>query len=151
MVSTIERAKTKYLKDFLKGAHMGVETFDNYLSKVSSSDLSSELISVQSVYKKHVDILTTKLSEYGAEAPKNAGVFGEIVEFYERFKDKNLHDDKIIAQKALESSEAGYKYGRKYILKVDESDENYRLLKSIVRDNESSYNRLKDFVENKFI
>lgn len=151
MISTIERTRIKDLKDFLKGAHMGVETFDHYLSKVSSSNLTNELISIQNVYKKHVNILTARLESYGITPPKKAGVFGEFVELYERIKDKNLHDDDTIAKKALEASEMGYKYGRKYILKIDESDENYSILKSIVRDNENCYNRLKEYVEAKFI
>lgn len=143
----MDRNKTlQEMNKFLKGIHMGISTFKDYLEKSESRELQRELTNIINSFKKHEDIIKKRIEELGGNASESIGIIGSMGQIFEKIKLITADKDQEILEHAIKSMKMGIKNGNKFIEDNKSLDENLmKDVKNVVEDYCTHLKNLQQF------
>ncbi|SFU80065.1 protein of unknown function [Clostridium sp. DSM 8431] len=125
----MDRKKTlQEMNKFLKGIHMGISTFKDYLEKSESRELRRELTSIIDSLKKHEKVITKRIKELGGNASESIGIIGSMGQIFEKIKLITADKDQEILCHTIKYMEIEVKNGNKFI------QDNQGLEESLMKD-----------------
>lgn len=140
----------KELNKFLKGIHMGEETFKDYLKKAQDNELIVVLTEIIQSFERHDEAMTNRISELGGKPIDNVGFFGEMAEAWEEIKLMVMDSDAEVCNAAIKAIDMGLKNGNKFIDEHKDIDPKILSdMKAIVDDYDSSLMKVKK-IKDKF-
>lgn len=129
----------KELNDFLRGIHMGYDTFKIYEDKAQDKYLKDELSKVLSTFTSQKAKIISYIDEFNGDAKDSLGIGGEVASMFEKLKDIFMNNDEEILNNALKAMDMGIKSSEKVIFSLD----NISTDKSIVNTIDNMVNEYK--------
>lgn len=101
----------KELNKFLRGIHMGADTFRVYQDKAKNQDLKNELTKSMEVFRKQDEKVSSYIKKIGGEPTTSLGVTGGMSSMFEKLKDMFIDDDKELIEHAISAIDMGIEGG----------------------------------------
>ena len=106
-----QKALIEEMNKFLKGTHMGAQTFRDYIKKSKDEGLKNELIKIIEAFKKHEECATRHIEKLGGEPADTTGLAGELSNFFNKLKNITINEDKEVLEHAIKAMDMGIKQG----------------------------------------
>lgn len=136
----------KELNKFLKGIHMGADTFRVYQDKAKNQDVKNELTRSIFIFREQEEKVTSYIKKLGGEATDSLGVGGEIASMFEKLKDMFINNDKEVLEHAINAIDMGIEGGNNLLnsYKDEHLDKSiFQSLNEMVSEYKSINNRLE--------
>ena len=101
----------KELNKFLRGIHMGADSFRVYQDKAKSQEIKSELTKIMTIFRDQDEKVSSYIKKLGGEPSNSLGVSGEIASMFEKLKDIFIDNDKELIKHAINAIDMGIKGG----------------------------------------
>lgn len=134
----------KKMNKFLKGTHMGADTFKDYLELTEDEKLREVLVDIIESFKRHEEAITHRIEQLGGNAADTIGIqsiFGEIME---KFQVMMTDNDKEVLERTIKALEMGIKQGNTFLGQNKELPNN--IIKEIENMVEEYYNKLNKLI-----
>lgn len=105
----------KEMNKFLKGIHMGGDTFKDYLRKAKNPEVKNELVKIIESFKRHEEAVTNRIEKLGGNAADTLGIMGAMADFFEKIKLIPVNTDLEVCENATAAIEMGITQGEKFI------------------------------------
>lgn len=136
----------KELNKFLRGIHMGADSFRVYQDKAKSQDIKNELTKIMLIFREQDEKVSSYIKKLGGEPSNSLGVAGEMASMFEKLKDIFIDNDKEVIYHAINAIDMGIKGGSNLInsYKDDKLDKGiFQHLNEMVSEYKSINNRLE--------
>lgn len=110
-----KQGQIEEMNKFLKGIHMGGNTFKDYLDKAKDVELKNNLVKIIESFKRHEEAITNRIEQLGGNPADNLGVMGAMASFFEKVKLISVNNDFDVCQHAVEAIKMGIQQGNKFI------------------------------------
>lgn len=101
----------KELNKFLRGIHMGANTFRVYQDKAKNQDLKNELVKSMEVFRKQDEKVSSYIKKLGGEPTNSLGVAGGMASMFEKLKDMFIDDEKKLIEHTINAIDMGIEGG----------------------------------------
>ncbi|EQK47908.1 MULTISPECIES: DUF2383 domain-containing protein [Paraclostridium] len=101
----------KELNKFLRGVHMGADTFRVYQDKAENKELKSELTKSMVIFREQDEKVSSYIKELGGEPTTSLGVAGEMASMFEKLKDMFIDNDKELIKHTINAIDMGIEGG----------------------------------------
>ena len=136
----------KELNKFLRGIHMGADSFRVYQDKAKSKDIKNELTKIMFIFREQDEKVSSYIKKLGGEPSNSLGVAGEMASMFEKLKDIFIDNDKEVIDHAINAIDMGIKGGSNLInsYKDEKLDKGiFQHLNEMVSEYKSINNRLE--------
>lgn len=136
----------KELNKFLRGIHMGADSFRVYQDKAKSQDIKNELTKIMLIFREQDEKVSSYIKKLGGEPSNSLGVAGEMASMFEKLKDIFIDNDKEVIDYAINAIDMGIKGGSNLInsYKDEKLDKGiFQHLNEMVSEYKSINNRLE--------
>lgn len=106
-----QKALIDEMNKFLKGTHMGAQTFRDYIKKSKEDSIKKELTTIMEAFKKHEECATRHIEKLGGEPADTTGLAGELSGFFNKLKNITVNEDKEVLEHAIKAMDMGIKQG----------------------------------------
>ena len=135
----------KELKKFLKGIHMGANTFRVYQEKAKNKNLKDEITHSIDIFRNQDEKISSIIKQLGGKPPTSLSLSEEMASIMEKIKDIFIDDDKEVLNRTIRAIDMGIEGGSNLI----NSYKNEDLDKSILQDLTHMVSQYMD-IKNKF-
>ena len=101
----------KELNKFLRGIHMGADTFRVYQDKAKNEELKNELRRIMFIFREQDEKVSSYIKKLGGEPTNSLGVTGEMASVFEKLKDMFIDSDKEVIEHAISAIDMGIEGG----------------------------------------
>jgi hypothetical protein len=101
----------KELNKFLRGIHMGADSFRVYQDKAKSQEIKNELKRIMFIFREQDEKVSSYIKKLGGEPTTSLGVNGEIASMFEKLKDMFIDNDKEVIKHAINAIDMGIEGG----------------------------------------
>ena len=106
-----QKALIEEMNKFLKGTHMGAQTFRDYIKKSKDEGLKDELVKIIEAFKKHEECATSHIKKLGGEPADTTGLAGELTGFLNKIKNITVNEDIEVLDHAIKAMHMGIQQG----------------------------------------
>ena len=101
----------KELNRFLRGIHMGANTFRAYKEKDKSKELKDEIIESIDIIRKQDEKVSSYIKQLGGEPENSIGLAGEMASMFEKLKNMFIENDKTLIKHTISAIDMGIEGG----------------------------------------
>lgn len=106
-----QKALIEEMNKFLKGTHMGAQTFRDYIKKSKEDSIKKELTTIMEAFKKHEECATRHIQKLGGEPADTTGLVGELSGLFNKLKNITVNEDREVLEHAIKAMDMGIKQG----------------------------------------
>ncbi|CAH0121235.1 MULTISPECIES: DUF2383 domain-containing protein [unclassified Paenibacillus] len=118
------------LNEFLKGNHMAIHAYEEYIQRVKDGDAKKLFQRIQQEHKRHAILLAERIQNLGGVPVDGVGLKGAAIELMKKLQ--GASDDTFsILQDAAKGEEVGIKIGKE-VVKGDLDPESLAMVKRIL-------------------
>ncbi|MGL5757002.1 MAG: DUF2383 domain-containing protein [Paraclostridium sp.] len=103
------------LNKFLRGIHMGADTFRVYQDKAKSQEVKNELSRIMFIFREQDEKVSSYIKKLGGEPADSLGIAGEMASMFEKLKDMFIDSDKEVLEHAISAVDMGIEGGNNMI------------------------------------
>ncbi|MEG0181325.1 MAG: DUF2383 domain-containing protein [Peptostreptococcaceae bacterium] len=103
------------LNKFLRGIHMGADTFRVYQDKAKSQEVKNELSRIMFIFREQDEKVSSYIKKLGGEPADSLGITGGMASMFEKLKDMFIDSDKEVLEHAISAVDMGIEGGNNMI------------------------------------
>lgn len=135
----------KELNKFLRGIHMGADSFRVYQEKAKKQEVKNELRNIMFIFREQDEKVSSYIKKLGGEPSTSLGVAGGMASMVEKLKDMFIDSDKEVIEHAMSAVDMGIEGGSNLLESFKEKSLDksiYQKLHELVSEYHSINNRL---------
>lgn len=101
----------KELNNFLKGIHMGANTFRVYQDKAKNEELKKEITNSIKIFREQDEKVSLYINQLGGNPPTSLSFTEEMASIIEKVKDVFIDDDKEVISRTIRAIDMGIEGG----------------------------------------
>lgn len=101
----------KELNKFLRGIHMGADSFRAYQEKAKKQEVKNELRNIMFIFREQDEKVSSYIKKLGGEPSNSLGVAGDMASMFEKLKDMFIDNDKEVLEHAMSAIDMGIEGG----------------------------------------
>lgn len=144
--------KNRYddLNKFLESIHMGSKIVRLYKEKCEEKEVSSLLNEIIETFKKHEANVIQRINKHKVNPCEDLSMGKELLVWMEKFK--NLTDDFNVGIELLKAINMGTSKGLEFLYEHDDYDkETTKVLKDVIKDYSYLYDKVTNYITDKYI
>lgn len=138
------------LNTYLKGIHMGIDSYKHLIKKTENTSLKCTLNEVLQNYKNHDTEISNRIIDLNEIPTEGVGIGGKLAETFNNIKNITVTTDSEILETAYDGCKTGVIMGQKFIEEnskiLDETSLN--IIKNTLHQDEQSLQKLDQFKVN---
>lgn len=138
----------KELNKFLRGIHMGADSFRVYQDKAKNQDIKNELRNIMFIFREQDEKVSSYIKKLGGEPSNSLGVVGDMASMFEKLKDMFIDNDKEVLEHAMSAIDMGIKGGNNLLESYQDKHLDkaiFQKLNELVSEYKSINNKLEKF------
>jgi bacterioferritin len=132
------------LNTALKGEHMAIESFDNYIHDAKDQDTKKSLMGMQQQHQFHTMLLSERIEQLGGNPIHTSGMIGVMAEVKNKVIPKKYIDNNLI-KSAIEGEEMGIQSYSEIMANMSDPS-NQRLTEEMMIENIRIVEKLEQMV-----
>lgn len=136
----------KELNKFLRGIHMGADSFRVYQEKAKKQEVKNELRNIMFIFREQDEKVSSYIKKLGGEPSNSLGVAGDMASMFEKLKDIFIDNDKEVLEHAMSAIDMGIEGGNNLLESYQENhlDKSiFQKLNELVSEYKSINNKLE--------
>ncbi|WP_373600748.1 DUF2383 domain-containing protein [Paraclostridium bifermentans] len=136
----------KELNKFLRGIHMGADSFRVYQEKAKKQEVKNELRNIMFIFREQDEKVSSYIKKLGGEPSNSLGVAGDMASMFEKLKDMFIDNDKEVLEHAMSAIDMGIEGGNNLLESYQENhlDKSiFQKLNELVSEYKSINNKLE--------
>lgn len=136
----------KELNKFLRGIHMGADSFRVYQDKAKNQNVKNELRNIMFIFREQDEKVSSYIKKLGGEPSTSLGVAGDMASMFEKLKDMFIDNDKEVLEHAISAIDMGIEGGNNLLESYQENhlDKSiFQKLNELVSEYKSINNKLE--------
>lgn len=133
------------LNALLKGEHMAIDAYEDYIQRIEDSEIRNSLQKIQQDHKLHSIMIAERIQTLGGKPAKGVGIGGKVAETVTSIKHRSMHEPVIILKTAYDGEDNGIKMATE-IVKGDLDSESAYLVKDILNGDRTHLETLNSLI-----
>ncbi len=136
----------KELNKFLRGIHMGADSFRVYQDKAKNQDIKNELRNIMFIFREQDEKVSSYIKKLGGEPSNSLGLVGDMASMFEKLKDMFIDNDKEVLEHAMSAIDMGIEGGNNLLQSYKDNNLDkavFQKLNELVSEYKSINNKLE--------
>ncbi|NLY55081.1 MAG: DUF2383 domain-containing protein [Firmicutes bacterium] len=145
MSDASKREVIKALNAFLKGEHMAIRSYDEFVHNVQDHSIKKELARIQQEHKQHAADIARRIQELGGKPQESTGLAGIMAWAMMEVAEITGQTDLDIVKRALEGEDLGIKSAAK-VVEGDLDPVSEKLVRQILSADQAHLGALRELI-----
>ncbi len=134
-------ASVKELNAFLKGEHMAIKSYEQFIEKAESEDLRQQLQRIQIDHKQHAIQIASRIQDIGGQPATDAGLSGMMAQTVNTIRGMGKIQASSILEDALSGENQGIQMAQE-IVKGDLDPQSRLMIEAILDEDRKHLKQL---------